>query len=89
MAYNFSGTRELLEMAREWKDLRCWCYMSTAFVNVNLPQNSCIEEKIYDLTDGSNKKAKAAVIDGLELAEKWMTMPPHEAQKEVSLLASV
>ncbi len=85
LAQNYAPTKELLELALKWENLQSWCYMSTAFVNMNLPRSSTkttgIEEKIYDLRDATNKNCD---IDGIELAEKWMSMPPDEAHKHVS-----
>jgi hypothetical protein len=88
MSQNFTPTQELLNLALTWKKLECWCYMSTAFVNLNQPQNAVIQEKIYDLTDATNKKAKDAVIDGLALAREWIELgnkDPEAAQKQVSV----
>lgn len=84
MRQNFTSTFELLELSKRFKNLKAWCYVSTAFVNLNLPQNSRIEEKIYPLSEKSVRQAGAK--DAMELAELWRTkLSPEKAQKNVSI----
>eukprot|EP00884_Botryococcus_braunii_P002435 jgi/Botrbrau1/12192/Bobra.0186s0098.1 len=80
MRQNFTSTLELLELSKRFQNLKAWCYVSTAFVNLNLPQNARIEEKIYPLSEKSMRSAGAK--NALELAELWRSkLSPENAQK--------
>lgn len=79
---NFVSTRELLKLSLSFAHLKAWCYVSTAFVNLNMPADSKIEERIYPLSRKSLKRAGAN--DELDLAEIWLSLAPDDAQKSVS-----
>lgn len=46
---NYQGTRRLLTMATRMTALRCFLHVSTAYVNVNQPRGTYVEERIYPL----------------------------------------
>lgn len=46
---NYLGTRRLLTMATHMTALRCFLHVSTAYVNVNQPRGTYVEERIYPL----------------------------------------
>ena len=49
MHTNYACTRDLLNLAAGMPCLRCFTYMSTAYVNSNQPRHSRICEDIYPL----------------------------------------
>ena len=46
---NYFGCMRMLELAKECKNALTYTHVSTAYVNSNLPDNSVVEEKVYDL----------------------------------------
>lgn len=79
MRQNFVATENLLQLAQTWRRLRVWCYMSTAFTNVNLPRSSTIHEIIYPLAPS---KENPKGVDGLALARGWMSLDDETAQRQ-------
>ena len=75
MQTNYVSTRQLLEVAASMPFLRCFTYMSTAYVNSNLPRHSKIEEKIYPLPGTS---------DPLAVAQELLDLQPAHAERKVS-----
>ena len=69
------ATRQLTLLARDMKHMRGFVYVSTAFVNANLPAGSHVEERIYPL-HGANLQHSA-------LAAQLAAMKPQEAEKTV------
>jgi nucleoside-diphosphate-sugar epimerase len=49
---NYEGTRQLLNMARSFSDLRAFVHVSSAYTNMNAPQGSLVKEAIYPLSYG-------------------------------------
>ena len=39
----------MLDLANECKNILTFCNVSTAYVNSNMPNNSVIQEKVYEL----------------------------------------
>jgi fatty acyl-CoA reductase len=62
---NYLGTRRLLNLAMQMQQLRCFLHVSTAYVNINQPRGSSIEERIYPLKLGSGVVSHAAVVEDL------------------------
>ncbi|KAL3144875.1 Fatty acyl-CoA reductase 2 [Trebouxia sp. C0009 RCD-2024] len=44
-------TKGLLQLAEGMPNMRAFCFVSTAYVNANLPKGSTVEEKVYPLHD--------------------------------------
>lgn len=62
---NFFGCLRMLELAKECRNILSFTHVSTAYVNSNLPNNSQVEEKVYDLP--GNQDAEEIVAKILEL----------------------
>jgi len=39
----------MLELAKECKKILAFTHVSTAYVNSNMPNNTFVEEKVYDM----------------------------------------
>lgn len=74
MRTNYASTSQLLELAATMPFLRCFTYMSTAYVNSNLPRHSRVEEKIYPLP---------GTDDPLAVAQELLDLPPASAERKV------
>lgn len=46
---NYFGCLRMLELAKECRNILTYTHVSTAYVNSNMPNNSLVEEKVYDL----------------------------------------
>ena len=46
---NYFGSQRMLDLAKECKNILTFCHVSTAYVNSNMPNNSVIQEKVYEL----------------------------------------
>ena len=46
---NYFGCLRMLELAKECRNILAFTHVSTAYVNSNLPDQSQVEEKVYDL----------------------------------------
>ena len=46
---NYFGCIRMLELAQECQNILAFTHVSTAYVNSNFPNNSRVEEKVYDL----------------------------------------
>lgn len=62
LAANFEGTRTVLELAAAAGHLKGLVHVSSAFVNMNQPRSSIVDEQVYPLKFGSQ------VVDVEELA---------------------
>lgn len=49
MQTNVYGSLKMLNLAKQCKYLKCLLHVSTTYVNSFLPNNSYIDDKIYDL----------------------------------------
>ena len=49
---NYEGTRQLLDIARSFNDLRAFVHVSSAYTNMNATQGSLVKEAIYPLSYG-------------------------------------
>jgi len=47
---NYFGSQRMMQLAKECQNIKAFTHVSTAYVNSNLPNNSRVEEKIYDLS---------------------------------------
>ena len=70
---NYLGTRRLLQLAVQMRHLRCFLHVSTAYVNVNQPRGSSIDERIYPLKLGQQ------LVDHAELVEDLLSLQPADA----------
>jgi len=52
LASNYEGTRTVLELAAAAQQLRGLVHVSSAFVNMNMPRGSIIDEAVYPLRLG-------------------------------------
>lgn len=67
----------MLELAKECKNILTYTHVSTAYVNSNLPNNSRVEEKVYDLPGNQDPE---------EIVAKILEMGPQrvsEQEKEI------
>ena len=80
MRTNYASTEQLLELAATMPFLRCFTYMSTAYVNSNQPRHSRIEERIYPLP-GTKQP--------LDVAETLLSLPPVLAERKVCRALSI
>lgn len=76
---NYMGTRRLLNMAMRMTQLCCFLHVSTAYVNVNLPRGSSVEERIYPLYVGQQPISHAEIVEDL------LSLDPDDANCRVSL----
>lgn len=74
---NYIGTRRLLALAGAMGALRCFLHVSSAYVNVNLPKGSSVDEAIYPLHIGTQAAHHGAVVDDL------MSLAPSAANVRV------
>lgn len=49
---NFEGTRSVLELAAAAGHLKALVHVSSAFVNINQPRSSIVDEQVYPLKFG-------------------------------------
>ena len=75
---NYLPTSTLLHLAEAMPRLRCFTYVSTAYVNANQPKGSCLQEKIYPLVDVDGSPAHAEAI-----VSRLMAMSPRAADEQV------
>ena len=75
---NFLPTSALLQLAESMAHLRCFTYVSTAFVNANQPKGTCLQEEIYPLMDVDGSPADAEVI-----AHRLLALSPKKADEQV------
>jgi thioester reductase-like protein len=45
---NYFGSLRMLELAKECKNIKAYCQVSTCYVNSNLPSGELITEEIYN-----------------------------------------
>lgn len=77
LSSNYLGTRRLLMLASRMQRLRCFLHVSTAYVNVNLPRGSSVEERIYPLKLGEQ------LINHAEIVEDLLSLEPEDANCRV------
>eukprot|EP00878_Enallax_costatus_P005649 GHUV01005923.1.p1 GENE.GHUV01005923.1~~GHUV01005923.1.p1 ORF type:complete len:571 (+),score=168.70 GHUV01005923.1:688-2400(+) len=70
---NYLGTQRLLALAARMNALKCFVHVSTAYVNVNLPRGSYIEERLYPLYIGEQEVHHADIVEDL------MSLKPFSA----------
>lgn len=70
---NYLGTQRLLALATRMQSLKSLLHVSTAYVNVNLPRGSYIEERIYPLYIGEQEVHHADIVEDL------MSLKPFSA----------
>lgn len=71
---NYEGTRTVLELAAASQQLRGLVHVSSAFVNMNMPRGSIIDEAVYPLRLGNqvvDVEQLAKVCLGLVWAWGW------------------
>lgn len=78
MRTNYACTQQLLELATTMPNLRCFTYMSTAYVNSNLPRHSQIREEIYPLP---------GTKDPIAVAQELLDLAPKKADKKVGTVS--
>lgn len=52
LSSNFEGTRSVLELAASAQCLKAMVHVSSAYVNINKPRSSVLDEQIYPLRMG-------------------------------------
>lgn len=62
---NYLGTRRLLALATQMRALRGMVHVSTAYVNVNFPRGSTVDERIFPLHFGGQEVHHADIVDDL------------------------
>ena len=71
----FAPTQNLLAQAASAPGMRCFTFMSTAFVNANLPRGTCVQERIYPLLSTTS-------ADGAAIARRLLELPAERADAE-------
>jgi nucleoside-diphosphate-sugar epimerase len=74
---NYLGTRRLLALATQMQQLRAMVHVSTAYVNVNFPRGSTVDERIFPLYFGQQEVHHADIVDDL------MSLKPAAANVRV------
>ncbi|WIA40444.1 hypothetical protein OEZ86_013801 [Tetradesmus obliquus] len=77
---NFEGTRTVLELAAAAGHLKALVHVSSAFVNMNQPRSSIVDEQVYPLKFGTQ------AVDVEELAQELLTMPKRDANLRADIL---
>ncbi len=72
------ATRKTAELAQQMCRLRGFVYVSTAYVNANLPRGSHIEERVYPLYYGNGNR----ILHG-HLAAQLAALPASKAERLV------
>jgi fatty acyl-CoA reductase len=80
LSTNFLGTKNLLNLCNSMGSLRCFCYISTAFVNINLPWGTSVKEEIYPLMLGDRE------IEVEDQVQKIMDLSPKAANEKAAAL---
>lgn len=62
---NYLGTKRLLDIAARMKKLRAFVHVSTAYVNVNKPKHSSVDEALYPLNLGTQPVSHETVVEDL------------------------
>lgn len=78
----YAPTENLLKLAARAPAMRCFCFISTAFVNANLPSGSVVEEKIYPLLQRQGTRWEDPAI-----GRHLLNMDLETAEAEVRRLA--
>lgn len=79
MKQNYMTTSNLLDLAeRHMPNLKCFNYVSTAFVNFPQPDGTCVEEDLFPLRQGGDWR------EDIQVAERLIGLPHKEADEEVS-----
>eukprot|EP00882_Tetradesmus_deserticola_P013375 GHRQ01014200.1.p1 GENE.GHRQ01014200.1~~GHRQ01014200.1.p1 ORF type:complete len:468 (+),score=166.28 GHRQ01014200.1:148-1551(+) len=65
LSSNYLGTRRLLAVATQMQALRAMVHVSTAYVNVNFPRGSTVDERIFPLHFGQQEVHHADLVDDL------------------------
>lgn len=77
---NYFGSLRMQELAKECPNILAFAHVSTAYVNSNLPNNSSVEEKVYDLPNN---------LDPEEVITNIVTLGPVKVQeREQSLIGA-
>lgn len=75
---NYSTTANLMDIAaKHMPKVRCFTYVSTAFVNFNQPDGTQVQEKLYPLFPDQPWE------DDVAVAERLLKLPPERANAEV------
>ena len=72
------ATRKTAELAQQMRRIRGFVYVSTAYVNSNLPRGSHIEERIYPLYYSNGNR----ILHG-HLAAQLAALPASKAERLV------
>jgi len=77
---NYFGSLRMQELAKECKNIEAFTHVSTAYVNSNMPNNSRVEEKVYD---------HASNVDPEEVIANIVRLGPVKVQEsEKSLIGA-
>eukprot|EP00879_Flechtneria_rotunda_P002270 GHRR01002461.1.p1 GENE.GHRR01002461.1~~GHRR01002461.1.p1 ORF type:complete len:664 (+),score=233.63 GHRR01002461.1:802-2793(+) len=76
---NFEGTRTVLELAASAVHLEALVHVSSAFVNMNQPRSSTVDEQLYPLKYGNQ------VVDVEELARELLALPKTDANDRTQM----
>jgi fatty acyl-CoA reductase len=59
---NYCGTEAVLQLARQCRQLRAMVHVSSAYVNMNQPRHSVVDEVMYPLQYGHQPADAAALV---------------------------
>uniref|UniRef100_A0A383VYV1 Fatty acyl-CoA reductase n=1 Tax=Tetradesmus obliquus TaxID=3088 RepID=A0A383VYV1_TETOB len=80
LSANFEGTRKVLELAAAAGHLKALVHVSSAFVNMNQPRSSIVDEQVYPLKYGHQ------AVDVEELAQELLALPKPDANSRAATL---
>ncbi|WIA40535.1 hypothetical protein OEZ86_013881 [Tetradesmus obliquus] len=80
LSANFEGTRKVLELAAAAGHLKALVHVSSAFVNMNQPRSSIVDEQVYPLKYGHQ------AVDVEELAQELLAVPKPDANSRAATL---
>jgi thioester reductase-like protein len=65
---NYEGTRQLLEMAETFDNLKSFVHVSSAYTNMNATPGSLVQESIYPLTYGDQPVCDSELV---QVSSSW------------------
>ena len=77
---NYMGTKKLLDLCTKMSSLTCFCYISSAFSNINQPWGSVVTETIYPLMLGDRE------VDAEDQVSRIMSLSPSAAGDKAAAL---
>ncbi|KAF6261123.1 male sterility protein-domain-containing protein [Scenedesmus sp. NREL 46B-D3] len=83
---NFEGTRTVLELAAAAGHLKGLVHVSSAFVNMNQPRSSIVDEQVYPLKHGTQVVDVEELAQGKHMSEQLVTRYQAKQQLPVAIV---